>query len=491
MAISISGSPQSFQPVFNPLYYYVDSTNKSETGFQYIADLYSAGTSTRFSRQMTFPAPVTGYGEFGINQILQSQVSFNLNQDATGSTINNEAVVNYQMIFGEQYLVQWDYNDYLNSFAIYTGTTYPNSYLLSGDTAHIFSVGDLIQVNPASGSPTTLTGVHTVVEVPSAVEVILGTTFVAGPTLSGTAYYADERLTQFTGLTSATTATAFNGVVGHKLFKDYDYTDYIINTGNTGQFLTNIPNNYTVRTDSSGWFNCYFSAASEANYALRIITSTGNNVRIQTSHSQIANKAQYFGVFPKQLNASTLLSGTQPVIDTSVTVYTAYTEDLTTSARTSEIKIFNVDNKCTKFGVFELLFMDKLGSFISKAFEYNNTKSISVNRSEYQKFIGGLSAGKYSYSSVDRGRTNINTYDITELTLNTGWLTEDEANYLSELYSSPEVYLKIQNDVTGTDEFWPVIVTTNSLEIPKYYNKRNIQYSITIQYAFNNPSQTF
>jgi len=195
MAITISGSPQSFQPVFNPMYYYVNSSNKTQQGFQYIADLYSAGTTTRFSRQMTFPAPVTGYGEFGINQILQSQVSFALNQDATGSTVNNASVVNYRMVFGEQYLFQWNYIDYLNSSAVFTATTSPNSYYLSGSTNHIFSVGDLIQVNPASGSPTTLTGVHTVVEVPNLSAVTLGTTFVSGPTLSGTVYYADERLT--------------------------------------------------------------------------------------------------------------------------------------------------------------------------------------------------------------------------------------------------------------------------------------------------------
>lgn len=487
--ITISGAPQPFQPVFNPLYYFVDSTNKSEIGFQYILDLYSAGTQSRISRQMTFPAPVSGYGEFGINQILQSSVSFDLNQSSTGSTRNNDAIVNYEAVFGEQYLFQWTYEDYLHAGTIYTASTYPNNYLLSGLTSHIFNVGDLIQVNAASGSPSTLTGVHTVVEVPSQYYIVLGTNFVAGPTLSGTVYYADERLTQYTGLTSGATRVAYNGVMGHKDFKDYDSNDYVLNSGTTGQFLTNMPNDYTVRSDASGWLSAYFSGAVETNYAIHIVTDDGNEVRIQAPLAQTTVPAQQLAVFPHQLNQSTLIFGSQPVIGPTTTAYSAWTEDLSSSARTSEIKTFTVSDKCTKFGVFELLFMDKMGSWISKSFEYNNTRNVNITRSEYQKFIGELSDGKFAYNSIDRGRTNLNTYSITELTLNTGWLTEDDADFLANnLYASPEVYMKIHGDDI---EFWPVIITSNATEVPKYYNKRNIQFPVTLQYAFYDASQNF
>lgn len=489
--MSISGQPQDFSPVFNSLYFYVDSTNKTNQGFQYICDLYSAGTTDRIARMMTFPRPVDGYGEFGINQILQSEVSFLLEPTQTGSTRNEQSVVNYQAVFGEQYLFEWTYGDYLHSNTIYTGTSYPNSYLLTGSTPHIFSVGDLIQVNPASGSPATLSGVHTVVEVPSPTRVILGTQFVSGPTLSGTVYYADERLTQYTGLTSATTKTAFNGAMNHRDFKDYNMADWILNTGATGSFLTNLPNGYRMRTDSSAFFNLYFSGNTGNTNRVRIITDDGNIGIFNLAFTPAQAPAQLIGLGPYQVNRTHLVSGTQPLITNNTSQYTAYTYHLTPSASTSQPLIIGVEDKCTKFGVFELLFMDKLGSFVSKAFEYQNTRSINITRSEYQKFIGNLSNGRYAYNSIDRGRTSLNTYDITELTLNTGWLTQDEASYLQELFTSPEVYLKIHNDTTSQDEFWPVIVMTNSLEIPKYYNKHNIQYTITVQYGFYNPSQTF
>jgi hypothetical protein len=149
----------------------------------------------------------------------------------------------------------------------------------------------------------------------------------------------------------------------------------------------------------------------------------------------------------------------------------------------TETKRFNVDWSTTRYGNIELVFLDRLGSYAPANFELQSFRTINVTRDSYKKILGNLNAievaNKWQYRSTDRGKQNINTQVVQVLELNSNWLTEEEANYLQELYSSPFVYIK------ENGELWPVVVTSNSYQVQTKNNKKNIKINITVEYANN------
>ena len=155
------------------------------------------------------------------------------------------------------------------------------------------------------------------------------------------------------------------------------------------------------------------------------------------------------------------------------------------TSATSEVRTFAVDYTTTRYGNIELYFVDRLGSLVPVNFELQSAKSIQISRNEYQTFLGNLSGSKWAYDSTDRGRNILNTTVKKQVDLNSNWLTEAEAEYLQQLYTSPAVYIKEYG------QLWPVIVTSNSYDIKTKLNKKNIQIKLTIEYANNDRIQNF
>lgn len=149
-----------------------------------------------------------------------------------------------------------------------------------------------------------------------------------------------------------------------------------------------------------------------------------------------------------------------------------------TSASSKEYT-FNVKWHCGAYDNIELYFVDRLGSLVPANFSLQNYRTMNVSRQEYTRYLGDLQGTRWGFDSIERGRTNINTKQITQLVLNSDWLSEAEVNYLRELYSSPNVFIK------ENGKLWPVIVKTDSFQILTKKNKKNIQIQITIEYANN------
>lgn len=152
----------------------------------------------------------------------------------------------------------------------------------------------------------------------------------------------------------------------------------------------------------------------------------------------------------------------------------------------TETKRFNVDwTPAFQFGPnVELVFLDRMGSYAPVNFKLQSSRTMNIQRDSYTQILGDLNrvdiSDKWQYRSTDRGMKNINTQVMTELTLNSDWMNETDVAYAKELYSSPFVYIK---ETDG--KLWPVVVKTNSFNIPTKYNKKLISISITVQYANN------
>ncbi len=238
MAVSnITTNLGNFHPVYNPLVYGFDSTNKNQIGFRYVIDIYLAGTSTKIFEARVAPRPGDGYGYIDLSKILANYLSYDIDLTNTTSTAITNSYIKYDVKIGEEYQVAWTFTD--------TTFVAGNKTQLNGTTAPTYVAGDQIIVNLTN--PTyfpTVVGLQTVESV-SGNNVIIDLAFVSSPTNPGTVAYADGRKTITRDLLTYSNQVAFNGALSPKEWPNYVASTYQITTTVSGQnkkLLTNLSN---------------------------------------------------------------------------------------------------------------------------------------------------------------------------------------------------------------------------------------------------------
>lgn len=282
--LNLVGQPDKFQPVYNPINFYVNSDNKTQEGFKYLADVFSAGTSTRFARYRPAPRPVDGYGVIDINQVLSSRVSFFIDQYQNIIADTPESYVNYDIEFGEEYVNYWRFYD---NFDGGSQTGFNGGGLISATQAHTFEVGDQIYIQQDPGYVNEgYNGVHTVLNVPNPYSVILDIPFSGSPANGGTAVYADRRKTTFTGPQEY----LYNSILDDNLFLFNGWTEFgpdgcsvrlFINTNNSLTFVIPDASCGSINKSSINMFSAF---------------TPGQEYRVQYTVSNVnnpSNEAQY------------------------------------------------------------------------------------------------------------------------------------------------------------------------------------------------------
>jgi hypothetical protein len=99
--------------------------------------------------------------------------------------------------------------------------------------------------------------------------------------------------------------------------------------------------------------------------------------------------------------------------------------------------------------------------------------------------LGTFNKSKYRYNNTQRGKKTRQVTAVLKETLNTDWITEQDANLLEKLIMSTDVYIVENADTEFTQG---VVVTDSSFVRKTNANDKLIQYTIQIEYA--NPINT-
>jgi hypothetical protein len=475
MSISnLSTNLPTFNPVYNPLVYAFDSTNKNQTGFRYVVDVYSAGTSTKLFEARVAPRPTDGYGYIDLSKILSSYVSFDLDLTNTTSASIPNSYITYDVKIGEEYITNWSFDD---------------SYFYSGDTklintgstqAHTFVAGDqvIVTLDNPSYFPT-LEGLQVVDSVIDSYSFSIELPFVTSPPNAGTVAYADNRKTVYRDLYTYSAHTAFNGAFPFDEWTMYDDANYI-QTGTTGTkyLLTNIPDNFYATPDQDIWIN-YAHFKSSSAYYVYFRNSNGDIFR-KTINNTTDNLRQ-FSAGPNNVGTLTLLSGTAGLVKADTEWYHF---NIRTSAgvAVSDTYQINIDNRC-KIEDYEILFQDRLGSFSSFAFQLRANENGTITRDSYNRQLGDISGGKWTYDVADAGETITNVNVSKEYTLNTNWMTHEMNVYFQELLTSPITWIKI-----GT-QYYRCTITDTTFEVQsqnfRKLIKRTVKVKLSLQDIIN------
>ncbi len=184
------------------------------------------------------------------------------------------------------------------------------------------------------------------------------------------------------------------------------------------------------------------------------------------------------------LDGMSILPGTQSDIQYVV----CYIGDDIPSINYSESRYFYVDRTCSIYDTKQIMFKNKLGAWEYFTFTQDNKKSQTYTRNIYKKNLNWGDV-KNSQNRSFRGNKIISLKIEEEYTVNSNWITEIEYEWLSELISSQDVYVK--EFVPTSDDFYylPIIITDTRYEFKSAFDEQIFNLTINYKLANDKPAQ--
>lgn len=196
--ITILGNPPTIAPCYNPMYFQVSSDKTAQEAFNFLFDVYVNGVFV--NRDRLLPRPATTQAIYSPARMLESYVSYDLTQNVTPETASVNSIDKYKVIFGEEYIVYWNYTGLVKDTITLTSYTIVSS--VPGNP-HGYSLGDdilIAQDKPFSYAK--YNGVHKVVAVLDENNILINVNWTDPGTIlyePGRTTWADKRKTEYIG----------------------------------------------------------------------------------------------------------------------------------------------------------------------------------------------------------------------------------------------------------------------------------------------------
>jgi hypothetical protein len=463
MALTVISSPDVFSPAYNPVVYYINSTNKEELSFRYVVDIfvYINNVKTKVLRKRVAPRPGDGYLELDISRIVQNYLTFTnpfnfTAGDAVGSYIQYEFDV---------------YESYINSSR---ATSLQNA---SGETqinmsgTNPFNIGDSIRVTPTLPTPN-IAGLRTTLIVTNKV----GNNLIVAQLWNNVNSDYNNYFTQNGGfeafvslaasteeidLTSKLTVNnkwVFNGAikweqfVGTVLAQPSTYFNSSIFTlnGVTKQAISTLPDVFRIRPNQYLQLNWRIDGDTTKEFLyMESFDKNGQSMQVRRkTATNAAWRVSYTWVGWRIADNSSFVSGTSTTTANFMNDVAYYEFWRASSAGAQQSKKYRVyiDRECKYGENYQLLFLDRLGSIGSFYFTDKNTERYNVTRESGKRLMGDITtrivgAPYYSIKAGESSSTIFNTNEVKSFTLTTSWFNPTENEYFMELMASPVIML--------------------------------------------------
>jgi hypothetical protein len=198
-----------------------------------------------------------------------------------------------------------------------------------------------------------------------------------------------------------------------------------------------------------------------------------------------AKRLLYFGCGPENLEGQSDNTLARPSNNAGWAYYTIRGTTAGLAGQTALYYFIKQDGSCKGFKVRRLAFRNSLGCYDYFNFKKKSTQRVEVTRNNYSSIMGKFNASKWYYNNTMRGKKTRQVTAVLKETLNTDWITEQDANLLEKLIMSTDVYIVENADTEFTQG---VMITDSSFVRKTRANDKMIQYTIQIEYA--NPINT-
>lgn len=490
MSITIHKQPQDLSPVYNQMVIAVTGSYQDNPNHQFIAEIYVGGQQVS---RLKVPSNPDGYGVFDIHKHIENQITYDFNPDWVGLNIATNSFATYSINFSEEFRQEWGFYD--NQFASGGAVAFIGP---TGGPEPLFEVGDSIVVAQNDGftnySYEGLANIVSITQSGSNWLITTDKTFGAStPPEGGTISLANYALTTVSSTVSISEKFAWNGVYGFLDFINYDETDYIPDGTTPSNWLTNVPQNWEMYEDDRMWLLAYKDASNQQK-DLMIETNNGQ-YRITSPYSASVETTPNYRLISAAVGPWHLLNATSsftaigaatfPMIDADTKTYSVWYRNQILQQDTETIT-FALRDRCTKYEKIQLVFMDRLGSFVPYTFIYANRHTKNMTRTDYQQIYGNYAPASqaWEYNSWDRGRKRLDLVVNEVYTITSDWVNQSTSDYLMELFESAEVYW-IKEDGTTV----AINITTSDVERKQVLNDQLINYTLTFQLSNKNNTQ--
>ena len=496
MSTTIKVKPTGASPTYNETIVVLESSNTQSSNFKWLVDIYKGEPTdsdyTLLSSIVILPNP-DGYGVIDFHRHIENHITTDFYPADKDNIISH--------IEGSGF--KWSFKiteEFDNTVWRFAANFSPTSAFVGfqNSTNHPFSVGDVVTVLQDSGfshseyesSTVLITGTPSETNVVTDMPYQGNTTFPEAGlmTLNDTSSRTIEQV--FT--TGETTMHSFNGALTFQGFRNWDASDYNMNSTSavTTKFLTDGPSTFNVTLEDRVWLNGLQNVGTSP-VAGFIITDNGtysvdNNLNATGQKFLTQHK-----IGPKDLTETTdtsltALIGSLPAVDTNTTFIAYYQSASTMHTSVSESITLNVVDDCSKYESIRFFYMDKLGSYLPITFNKVSKTNVTNKRSSYRQNYGSYDATSnvWGYTTYDRGNTTYDLVSSEKITCTSDWMNEDEVSMVTSMLNSPIVYVQ---DANGN--YIAITITTNSYEVKKTVNNKLINYTLTFEYANTNTNQ--
>jgi len=298
------------------------------------------------------------------------------------------------------------------------------------------------------------------------------------PTVTGITYATDSAVAvtvyikEFYSAAVQSTYTynyvAWNACLDADTFSTYDYRDYVTNGGeikllspNATEYL--VPN-AKIDIKADNWLHFFKDDFTYIDFVL---------YRASGAVKGSLTKTIPTGAYIHYINTGAKLwDGSGVTVNPTDTLEINFEGDsggMSTS--------FTFTDVCSKSVQYNVYYYKRNGGIGFKTFELVSQETMTKKTNTVRMNTKTLSGGIYSAPTYKREKNVVSTTSQKSITLNTNWITEQQAIQLNELFDSPMVWLQLE-----TGEYKPITITDNSYKFSKHVNDKLFNYSITADY---------
>ena len=298
------------------------------------------------------------------------------------------------------------------------------------------------------------------------------------------------------------------------------YNGWIMN-GNTDKFLTNVPptKQYIRENDyqTIAFFNNLKSGQTPSNYNIGTAGASFesiNNIKIkyyyngaQTGATITRNLTGNGGVYAGQTLTDSNMKltyfgcGTANQENAGITIpsnwdyYTIQTFDDSGAACSQEYYFYKQTDDCKGFETIRLCWLNQFGVWDYYNFTKRNVRKFSKETVSFQTQEGTWNGDKFKLYGYSGGKRVFKNTATELITLNTDFITDEEAIWLEELFISNNVFIIKQNSQDFGNQgitrkyIEPVIVASEEMTRKSTANDGKVQYTLVISKSKNRRTQ--
>lgn len=310
--------------------------------------------------------------------------------------------------------------------------------------------------------------------------------------IPGNIKFADDRITATYNIVAETNINAFNSHINRLDYTVDGFDKYVIQKRSAieNNFSTILENDtvqtYRIEKSTKSWLLAHVYSDDYTDRArYYFFDKSGAILSISELTNQSGNNLDYYvPVGIDQLLASSNLTTyagsdlsaiTESIDSYSVSIFAGSTN------RCSYVK-FEINDDCSRYELYHLMWKDRLGSWLSYPFKYVSKDETEFERKSYYKKEGkfDLENDTFGYDSFGRGETTYYGRSRDKIVLNSGWVEEHENVLIKDLLQSTEVYVQTpDNTLIGCT------VDNKSFEFMKEENVDIFQYNLNVRLSSN------